>query len=122
MPLENPVASMIVLFGLRPMSDRLLSMITSSLYVPFATRIVSLAEAAATAAPIEEKQPDEPARFTHKVAASACLHIGFPNVIDNAISAPSNWTFRFRPPGRGCLISLLCAGCPFLVRNRSSPR
>jgi hypothetical protein len=45
-------------------------MITSSLYVPGATLMVSLGDAAETAALILEKQPAVPPGLTHNVVAN----------------------------------------------------
>src|SRR6516162_1529828 len=77
---------MMVLFWFAPMSESDLPIMMSSLYVPAATLIVSLGDAAATAAPIVAKQPFEPPGFTHKVAATAVWAILVSSVGPSAIS------------------------------------
>ena len=84
MPLARPVASMMVLFWFAPMSESDLLTITSSLYVPATTLIVSLGAGAAMAAPIVAKQPFVPPGFTHNVAAAAVWAIPASSAAPNA--------------------------------------
>src|SRR6516162_538680 len=76
---------MMVLFWFAPMSESGLATVTSSLYVPAATSIVSLGAAAATAAPIVAKQPFVPPGFTHNVAAAAVWAIPASSAAPSAI-------------------------------------
>src|ERR1019366_1661307 len=71
MPLESPLAAMVVFSGLSPMRESGFWMWTSSAYMPAETVIVSPLLAAVTAAEIVVKQPDLPCGLTHSVAASA---------------------------------------------------
>src|SRR5580692_8502826 len=74
MPFPKPVASMMVVALPAPMSDSVLLMVTSSLYVPAATWIVSPDAAALTAAEMLVWQPEAPVGFTHSVADKAGCH------------------------------------------------
>src|SRR6516162_9547571 len=86
---------MMVLFWFALMSESDLPIMMSSLYVPAATLIVSLGDAAATAAPIVAKQPFEPPGFTHKVAATAVWAIPASRDAPNAISVRRRKWFSF---------------------------
>src|SRR6516164_2023614 len=85
MPFPLPVALMIVLALLAPISDSDLPMTTPSRYFPCAAWIASPGLAAATAAVTVLKQPLLPG-FTHSVAAAANWEFPAISVAPAAIS------------------------------------